>query len=58
VLQDRLKDQIDTVTKRLAAMDAERQQLLTQSRQAATQPPASGRARQPPQPERDDGGGS
>jgi hypothetical protein len=30
VLQDRLKDQIDTVTKRLAAMDAERQQLLTQ----------------------------
>jgi hypothetical protein len=29
-LQDRLKDQIDTVTKRLAAMDAERQQLLTQ----------------------------
>ncbi len=30
MLQDRLKDQIDTVTKRLAAMDAERQQLLTQ----------------------------
>jgi hypothetical protein len=29
-LRDRLKDQIDTVTKRLAAMDAERQQLLTQ----------------------------
>jgi hypothetical protein len=28
-LQDRLKDQIDAVTKRLAAMDAERQQLLT-----------------------------
>jgi hypothetical protein len=28
-LQDRLKDQIDSVTKRLAAMDAERQQLLT-----------------------------
>jgi hypothetical protein len=29
-LQNRLKDQIGTVTKRLAAMDAERQQLLTQ----------------------------
>jgi hypothetical protein len=29
-LQDRLKDQLDAVTKRLAAMDAERQQLLTQ----------------------------
>jgi hypothetical protein len=29
-LRDRLKDQIDSVTKRLAAMDAERQQLLTQ----------------------------
>ena len=29
-LHDRLKDQIGTVTKRLAAMDAERQQLLTQ----------------------------
>ena len=29
-LQDRLRDQIDTVTKRLAAMDAERQQLVTQ----------------------------
>jgi DNA repair exonuclease SbcCD ATPase subunit len=29
-LQDRLKDQIGTVTKRLAAMDAERQRLLTQ----------------------------
>jgi hypothetical protein len=28
-LRDRLKDQIDSVTKRLAAMDAERQQLLT-----------------------------
>ena len=27
-LKDRLKDQIDTVTNRLAAMDAERQQLL------------------------------
>jgi hypothetical protein len=29
-LQDRLKDLIDTVTRRLTAMDAERQQLLTQ----------------------------
>jgi len=30
VLQDRLKDQIGAVTERLSAMDAERQQLLTQ----------------------------
>jgi hypothetical protein len=29
-LQDRLRDQIGTVTKRLDAMEAERQQLLTQ----------------------------
>jgi hypothetical protein len=29
-LQDRLKDQIGAVTNRLAAIDAERQQLLTQ----------------------------
>lgn len=40
-LQDRLKEQIGTVTEQLDAMDTERQQLLTQLRR----PPASGRPR-------------
>ena|ERR1039457_4208451 len=46
-LQDRLRDQIGTVTKRLDAMEAERQQLLTPDagRRTPARPPASGRAR-------------